>query len=177
MTDLQKQIEELQLIVISPNVFIENYFNDLTSQLNKAFIKYCIKQNKKANRYFNRKSAAEWKNSLTSSLEEAQSDYISKLTSEYKIERELDNKIWNIVERYEEASGNEQRVSREFEDEVYNCLAQMKMTLLNNECFLVLNEQILSELNSNSNKLWKDIFPILKIKNVYIDERNMNFLT
>lgn len=123
------------------------------SQLIKSATRYCIQQNEKSNGYLNSQIEKNWKKSITNGLDEAKSYYLSKLISQYKIESELENKVWNIVERYEKISAIGQIISKKFEDEVYECLSQIKKTFLHNDCFIVLNESILRRLNSNYYKL------------------------
>ena len=182
--DLQEKIGELQVMVINPVLFIENFFGDLINQLNNRFTKFCIKNNKakrlNSGQFKSLDEANDWVRLLKTNLEEDKLYYLSRITSIYKISTELEEKVWNIIERYEKISEYEQVNLEEFEKEAYDFSLKMKKLLFEDDCYIILNEELSNELERDilennrsimtTHKIWIKIFPLIKIKKNYIDQ-------
>ena len=181
--DLQEKIGELQVMVINPVLFIENFFGDLINQLNNRFTKFCIKNNKakrlNSGQFKSLDEANDWVRLLKTNLEEDKLYYLSRITSIYKISTELEEKVWNIIERYEKISEYEQVNLEEFEKEAYDFSLKMKL-LFEDDCYIILNEELSNELERDilennrsimtTHKIWIKNFPLIKIKKNYIDQ-------
>ena len=82
----------------------------------------------------------------------------------------LKNKALNIIEKF----GKEEA---ELEDSVYECLFQMKRTIFGNECFIVLNNQMLRErVLPEKDITCHKILPIFRLKNGMIDKKSLELL-
>ena len=62
---------------------------------------------------------------------------------------------------------------------LYETIFDIKRSIMSNQCFVVLNETKSKKINGTkikSSELWKNIFPIIRIKGGFIDIKGQDIL-
>lgn len=171
MLELKSRVEYLELMMITPKIFIENYFGDLMNQLDVNTLKIEIENEKKNDG--NEKET--WGKLMLTYLEEAKVHYFTKIASSYKIDSQLENRVRTVIEDFKKHSKNQENIT-ELADVIYECFLQMKKAILDHDCFVVLSEDKangLESANIESYCFWRNILPLVKMKNGLISEKGL----
>lgn len=176
--DTKRQVEDLQLMLMHPKLFIDEYFGDLTNQLIIKILKFELEETEKTTEYCKQMNQVEnWTQSMITYLDEAKAHYLSKITSSFKIDIELENRVQRVIERYHNCV---EKTNDELKKELYKYYLQMKYIILDNDCFLILDEDttnILRPTNAtDSFNLWKKYLPLIKVQKGFIGEKGQKYL-
>ena len=165
--DLKFQVEKLQLAITDPRLFIIDYFSDFINKLDLNTIKF-EDNNEDIHRVQN------WRDAKIIELQTAQTEFLARITKDFEINTNLKHQVYDILDRFNEHVDEDQ-----FEDEVYECLLELQRQVFGNQCFILLNSDMLSKLECNdmdSFDLWEQILPIAHVKEGVISNKGLQLI-
>lgn len=177
-TELQSQVEDLKLMLLEPKLFVKNYFGDLINQFDIQITKFEIEKNKQI------KEIKNWREPVVEQFQKTESEILANITSEFKLDYNLTVQAENFIKVIEEKLGNKQyslslEDFKELENKVYEHSLEIKLSIMGNQCFMVLNDEQASDIADNnieSPDLWGKVFPVIQIKGGFIDKKGIKIL-
>ena len=98
---------------------------------------------------------------------------MSKITTEFKLDLDLKEKVENVIKMY---TNNE---NDKLEHKVYEYSFSLERALMNNQCFIVLNEKkadSFKNINIESADFWRNILPLVRINGGFIGTLDQSVL-
>lgn len=182
LADLCAEIEDLELVLLSPKLFIKKYFEDLINLLDIQTTKIDMQQNKRikvSDGKSNKISASyveeleNWRQSIVKELEKVESDLLVKITPEFKIDTNLKAQAEDLIKIFKKQDGNEKKYN-DLEPIINECSYRIKRHVMDNQCFLVLSQEMVKKIKDveiNSYDLWNKVMPIIHLTKVFIGRK------
>ena len=196
LSELRTRVDDLKLMLLSPKLFINKYFDDLINQLDIQTISFeiegkNIKRFRSINGYSNYDTVNlsdyidkinDWRQLTVDELKHAESESLSKITSDFKLDIELKEKSENLIKIFSEDFNNQQnnipaKKCNELENKVYEVTVKMQQEMMRNNFFMILKKKSTRNIRTiESLELWRNILPLIRIKGEFIGQKGQQFL-
>ena len=173
---LRTEVDDLKLMLMSPKLFIIKYFDDLINLLDIRTTEAELKGKLpiiKIN---------DWRQLIVDELKQAESESLSKITSDFKLDIELKEKAENLIKIFSEDFNNQQnnipaKKCNELENKVYEVTVKMQQEMMRNNFFMILKKKSTRNIRTiESLELWRNILPLIRIKGEFIGQKGQQFL-
>lgn len=185
-TELKSQVEDLKLMLLEPKLYVKKYFEDLINQLDLQTTKFQIEKDRDRNEVSTNiiEESENWRQLMLEQLGTEECKLLNKLSSNYQLDFDLSTQAHNIIELITQVDSSQNVLSLEEYDElekkVYDYSYQIKINIMSNQCFVVLNSVSKAYKVKNQNiksiHLWRNIFPIVRVNGGFIDTNGQKYL-
>ena len=186
-TELKSEIEDLKLMLLDPKLFINKYIDDLINQIDIQSTEYEIKANEKIKKVttdyevlINIDKFNDWRQRMVEEIRQAELKLLSRITPEYKLNIE-EFQIKAFKEDYNNENHNvTSEKYNELKKRVYEYSYLMKQDVMENQCFVVLNQEMTYHAIKNNNLespyFWSRILPLMHVKEGFIGKKGQRYL-
>lgn len=183
ISELKSPVEALKLLLLSPKLYVTEYFNDLVNQLDIGTTKFQIAVNEKKEKKL-LEAADIWRQQIIEEFEKEKKNLMNKLESEYKLDFEMKQQVQNIIKLISEEISSEQKnlSFKEIDDldkKIYEYSLEMKRKIMDNRCYMVISIATAYNINNRnieSIDLWRNIMPIIRINEGFIDKKGQGLI-
>lgn len=182
LTELQKKVDDLKIMLLEPKLFIKDYFGDLINELDIRTTKFINGENKCDESIVN--GAEVWREQMVEQLENEETELLNKVSLEFKLDLDFKEQVENLSNDLVNLSLEEYN---ELEKRLYDYSFRMKRDIIGNQCFVVLCDEIASDIydvmgktknedKCNQFKFWKKLLPFMQIREGFIDKKGRRLL-
>ena len=196
LSELRTRVDDLKLMLLSPKLFINKYFDDLINQLDIQTISFeiegkNIKRFRSINGYSNYDTVNlsdyidkinDWRQIIVDELKKVELEFLDRITPDFKLDIELTAQVENVIKIINVEFNNETyNVSTKKYNELFkkvnNYSFQMQEEIMGNQCFMVLSEYITKEIEWSKMKslLWRNILPLIRINGAFIKKEHQQY--
>ena len=171
LTTLRFQIDDLKLMLLDPKLYINKYFDDIINQLDIQTTKYQNEEATDSKEIYN--CVENWRQLIIEELKKAENEFLNRITPEFKLNDDLKLKAENILQKFIGELDCDVLLLENY-DSLYETSFDIKRHIMNNQCFVILNEEIVKSVdtaNIKSNYLWENILPMIRINGVFTNEQ------
>ena len=171
LTTLRFQIDDLKLMLLDPKLYINKYFDDIINQLDIQTTKYQNEEATDSKEIYN--CVENWRQLIIEELKKAENEFLNRITPEFKLNDDLKLKAENILQKFIGELDCDVLLLENY-DSLYETSLDIKRHIMNNQCFVILNEEMVKSVdtaNIKSNYLWENILPMIRINGVFTNEQ------
>lgn len=187
MITLKSEIKKLTFALKNPRIFVTDYFAELINQLDQETYHYIDKIEKSSNNYKKNTisncigETLQLNSTMIEVVKEKEQEILSNITESYKFEEKFESEMYQAIETYQEifkGSKIDSQTLNDLGNSIYTSFNEIKQILFSNQCFLLLDKEILMELKKTFNHKIR-VYPccnLIFIANGIIGERGLKRL-